>query len=42
MLEGRDKVKNYVQLEIWKKIESYSAKTDAALGRNNQLAGQTD
>lgn len=42
MLEGKDKIKNCLQLEIWKKIESYSAETDAVLGRNNQLVGQTD
>lgn len=42
MLEGKDKIKNCLQLEIWKKIESYSAETDTVLGRNNQLVGQTD
>lgn len=42
MLQSRDKIKKLSSVRNMKKIGSYSAKTDAALGSNNQLVGETD
>lgn len=39
---GQGQNKKLSSVRNMKKMESYSAKTDAALGRNNQLVGQTD